>query len=145
MRRTTFGDFDDLFERMNRRFEEMSRRFESNLEGSGLPAGDIALDLTDHGDAFVVTADLPGFEKRGIDLTLSDDLLTIAATRDTEAERTGRQYIRRERGHASIRRTLRLPESVREGGVGATYRNGILTVTLPKANPDEPTHRIDIE
>jgi HSP20 family protein len=159
MRRSNFGDdvfdFRSMFERMNRQFEEMNRQFAQfapALEsGDSLPAtwgqGGIQVDVAEHDDEIVVTADLPGFEKEEIDLSIAGDALTISADRDVESEHDSGSYVRRERRHRSVRRTVPLPTEVREDEASASYVNGVLTVTLPRETIDEDddSHRIDVE
>ena len=138
----------------------MSRQFEESMGGSEL--GQLtggktgaAVDVADRGDELVVTADLPGFTTEEIDLTLRGDELRIDAEREREREESGGEagdagadetrYIRKERRHQSVSRAVTLPEEVDEENVSAEYRNGVLTVTLPKARGGEDdSHRIDI-
>lgn len=95
------------------------------------------IDVVDRGDEYLVSADLPGYRKRQLDLTVRGDRLRIAAT-DEEAEPgTDR---RRRRG--SVRRVVRLPETIDEKRVSASYDDGILRVTLRKR---PRSRRVDIE
>lgn len=105
----------------------------------------MSVDLADHGDEFVVTADVPGFETDDIDLRLRDDALVISAEREQSTEEDQENYIRSEREHRSLVESVRLPESVDEDGTSAEYHNGVLTVHLPKVEPsDEDGKRIEI-
>ncbi|WP_321170418.1 Hsp20/alpha crystallin family protein [Halobaculum litoreum] len=108
----------------------------------------IDIDLAEYDDEIVVVADLPGFDREHIDLTVRDDVLTIAAERVLEsddADESG-SYLRRERRAESLRRSVGLPAEVREDDASATYSNGVLTVTLPKTTVEEgsDSHRIDV-
>lgn len=133
---------DNPFEEIEQLFDRMSQELgEGTLAGV---AGSILVDVEDRTDAFVVTADVPGFSKDEIDVTLSDRTLRIAADRETEAEETEADFIRRERHRESASRTVRLPEAVDEEGISATYEHGVLTVTLPKIGGDGG-HRIEVE
>ena len=109
----------------------------------------MGVDLVDHGDEFVVTVDVPGFDAEDIDLQLSDDTLHVAAKRERterEADEAEEVYIRNERARRTVRRSIRFPEPVEEDEVEATYRNGVLTVTLPKMEPtDLEGKSIDIQ
>lgn len=161
MRGTNFGDdafdFRSMFERMNRQFEEMNRQFSRFAEstpalesGTSLPAvmsqGGMRIDVADHDDEVVVTADLPGFEKDDIDLSIAGEALTIRADRGVDAEHESENYVRRERRRHSVRRTVSLPAAVREADATASYTNGVLTVTLPKESvADDDSHHIDVE
>jgi len=130
-RRSPFDEFERLFDRMSTQFEDIE--------------GGLAVDVEDAGDSFVVTADLPGFEKEDIDLTLRDDALAIEAEHEEEAGGEEERYVRRERSKRSMKRSVSLPESVDEEGVSASFKNGVLTVTLPKAGVAESGTSIDIE
>jgi HSP20 family protein len=104
------------------------------------------IDVADHDDEIVVTADLPGFEKDDIDLSIAGEALTIRADRGVDAEHESENYVRRERRRHSVRRTVPLPAAVREADATASYTNGVLTVTLPKeAVADDDSHHIDVE
>jgi HSP20 family protein len=103
------------------------------------------IDLAEYDDEFVVMADLPGYDREHISVRASDGRLTITADRDAEREDTDRQYLRRERRHESISRSIDLPGRIADEDASATYRHGVLTVTLPKAaNTEEDGRRIDI-
>ncbi|WP_396610730.1 Hsp20/alpha crystallin family protein [Haloferax sp. S1W] len=147
MRRTNpFDDFEELFDRMSRQFDEMGRQFDRSGVMSSVRMHDMAVDISDTDSDIVVTADLPGYEKSDISLSIANRTLTIDAERELSDEHESDAYIRRERHHESARRTIRLPEMVDEENATASYRNGVLTVTLPKmdAEPDDSRH-IDIE
>lgn len=139
MTRNPFDDIERMFDRMSRQFEEFDP---GTTQPGGVGTSDVDVDLRDDGDAFVLTADLPGFETDDIDVELADDTLRLSATRETAAEtrdldvESGR-YLRRERSRQSVRRSVRLPEPVDESATSAEYRNGVLTVTLPKQEPEE--------
>ncbi len=146
MRRSNpFDEFEDLFERMSKQFEGMNRQFEENRPMWNTTG--ISVDVADEDDEFVVTADMPGFEKEDIDLSLSGRTLTLSGSREMARDDDTSEYIRRERRSESVSRTVRLPEEVREDETRATYSNGVLTVHLPKRAVDEgdDSHRIDID
>ena len=127
-RRNPFEELESLLERMGRQFEDAAGEWPSGW-GS---AGSVAVDVVERDDEVVVTADLPGFERETIDIRLAGDTLRIEAHSGTESEAQEGDYVRRERGERSARRTVSLPGPVDEEGVSATYRNGVLTVTLPR-------------
>ncbi|GAA0724263.1 HSP20 family protein [Halorubrum trapanicum] len=111
--------------------------------GRDLRTADI--DVAEYDDEFVVVADLPGFDRDGIDVRTDDGRLTIAAERDAEREDADRRYLRRERRHESVTRTVELPATVRPEDATATYRHGVLTVAIPlDALDTDEGHRIDV-
>lgn len=112
--------------------------------GRDLRSADV--DLAEYDDEFVVMADLPGYDRQDIDVRAGDGRLTIRAERDAEREDDTRRYLRRERRRESVTRSVDLPASVVEEDASATYRHGVLTVTLPKSHAgDDDGHRIDVE
>ena len=130
-------------------FDRMSQQFESSSGDwnvGGLQFETMSVDVADHETEFVVTADLPGFEKSDMDIRLTDDTLKITAHSE-ESEETGEEgeYIRRERNQRSVNRSITLPETVDDEAVEARYKNGVLTVTLPKAHIPDESRSIDIE
>ncbi|UPV75763.1 Hsp20/alpha crystallin family protein [Halorussus limi] len=144
-RKNPFEDLEEMIERMSRQFEQsMGGGAMEQLSGSGA-----SVDVADHGDEFVVTADLPGYQKEDIDVTLRGDHLQIRAETQQETEDSDDedgQYIRKERRHRSVNRSVTFPEEVDEENVSAQYRNGVLTVTLQKLTAgDGDSHSIDIE
>ncbi len=132
-----------MFERMSQQFEGMGRQLESGKMDWG--TGGISVDVADQGDQFVVTADLPGFEKDDMKIMLRDNRLRIAAEHESEMEESDEDYIRQERSQRSMHRTVTLPDPVDESNVSAQYRNGVLTVTLPKVEGSDESHTIDVE
>ena len=136
-----------MLEQMSRQFESSARELEeeSPIRLGDLGTGSISIDLAEHDDRYVVTADLPGLDKENIDVQIVDGTLQIQAEREEETERSDENYIRRERSRQSVSRSISLPDPVSEEEVSASYRNGVLTVTLPKAEPSEEGRQIDIE
>jgi HSP20 family protein len=137
-RRNPFEEIEQMFEQMNDQFGQFG-------EMSVPATQSLSVDLADHEDSFEVTADLPGYEREDIDLSVADRTLRISAERDESTEESDGNYLRRERRRQSVSRSLSLPEEVAEGEASATYTNGVLTVTLPKAATDEDSRSIDIE
>ena len=96
-----------------------------------------ALDLYETGDHFVAVVELPGMRKEDIDISLHDRTLTISGERKREIN-NGETAQRTERYVGTFRRSIALPTRVDASKVGATYQNGILKVTLPKAEEAKP-------
>ncbi|MFB6298786.1 MAG: Hsp20/alpha crystallin family protein [Halobacteriales archaeon] len=137
MRRTNpFEEIEELLDQMSREFTFDS---ELNLQSPTIP-----VDVIDEESTFVVHADLPGYEKADIEVTLSGRTLRIRGERETSATTEDVDVVRQERHQESIDRSVRLPEDVEADGIEATFSDGVLTVTLPKAEPDEGK-QIEIE
>jgi len=128
-------------------FEEIERLVESltdDFDEPFRPIDGASVDVVDRGDAYVVRADLPGYDRDDIEVTVEDGRLSIRAERTTESLDEGERYVRRERQRGATTRTVGLPGPVQEREAAATHENGVLTVTLPRESSDEGT-QIDVE
>ncbi|MBQ7714793.1 MAG: Hsp20/alpha crystallin family protein [Clostridia bacterium] len=104
-------------------------------------------DLKDEGDSFTLEADLPGFEKKDINIEMKGDVLTINAERHSEHEDEDKKknYIRCERSYGSYTRSFDI-SGIDSDGISAKYENGVLTVKMPKKTPAVPeSRRLEIE
>lgn len=142
-RRNPFDDVEEFFDRLNRQFEGQGG-FDQDVFGMD-GSNRMSVDLVDRDGELVVTADAPGFEKDEIDVRVSGRTLTIEAERERSTEEEDETYLRSERRSESLRRTVQLPERVDEEAVSATYKNGVLTITLPKREPGSGGKSIEIE
>lgn len=125
--------------------EELLERMGEELESDTWPvARNIDADVAEHDDRYVVDADLPGYEREGIDVRLVGGALHIEAERDLETEEEDVDYLQRERRRETVSHRISLPEPVDEEGISATYTNGVLSIELPKEGPDAGTS-IDID
>ena len=123
---------------------DMFDNFERSFFGANNTASSFRTDIRDEGDKFILEAELPGFKKEDIKLDLKDGILTIAAQHSTENEEKKDSYIRRERKYGSFSRSFDV-SGIQEDRITAAYNNGVLELTLPKAQPVVPAARqIDI-
>ena len=97
-----------------------------------------ALDLYQSNDNVIAVVELPGMRKEDIEISLHNGTLTISGERKRENSSNGDKAERTERYVGTFRRSIALPTRVDAGKVSATYRDGILTVTLPKAEEVKP-------
>ena len=125
------SDLFDMFDGFDRDFFAPERRF------SG-----IRTDIRDEGDKLVMEAELPGFDKSDINLDITGNMLTLSAEHKAENDEKDKngKYIRRERSFGSFKRSFDLT-GINAEGITADYKNGILTVDLPKQQPEEPKSR----
>jgi len=98
-----------------------------------------ALDLFTTAEALVVKAAVPGAKPEDVDITIWDDLVTISGSFEDENETPKRGHVHRELGHGSFSRSFWLPTGVRADAAKAEFRNGLLTLTLPKTDEVKPT------
>jgi len=123
--------------------EEINRLFDSSVLDSGtLPklmnAWGPSLDLYEDKDNLVVRVELPGMKKADIDVSLHDGTLTVSGERTLESPVKDTQTHRQERFYGRFQRAIALPVSIAQEQVKASYTDGILTVTLPKAEEAKP-------
>ncbi len=102
------------------------------------------MDIKEEDNNVIVTTDLPGVEKKDIDLRVRDDMLEIRAECGKESEEKEEGFFRKERTYSSFSRAVSLPSNVTDEGATAKLENGVLTVTLPKVE-EEKKPRIAIE
>jgi HSP20 family protein len=129
-------------------FDELERLLDRMNEARERAGGGLAVDVADEDDRFVLTADLPGFERDDIDVEVHERTLRIDATHQSEREEEGEgdgEYIQRERSKRSLSRSVTLPEDIEEGDASASFENGVLTVTLPKSHAAEESTSVEIE
>jgi HSP20 family protein len=125
----------ELQREMGRLFESLDP-FESARQVQQYPP----LNLYDSGDRYVLSAQLPGITPADIELTITGETLTLRGERKRAEGVTEENYRRRERPMGRWARTITLPDRVESALVGATFADGILTVTLPKAESAKPRH-----
>ena len=97
-----------------------------------------AVDLYENKDAFMVRAELPGMKREDIDITYHDGAVTISGERKYEEKPNDTETYRSERFFGRFHRTLTLPKPVQSEKAKATYKDGILTVVLPKTAEAKP-------
>jgi HSP20 family protein len=97
-----------------------------------------AFDLYEDPDKLTVRAELPGLKKDQIKLTLKDDVLTVSGERKQEADTQNGEHIRRERVFGGFERAIALPFPVNQSTIAAGFEDGVLTITLPKAEEAKP-------
>ncbi|MGH2618501.1 MAG: Hsp20/alpha crystallin family protein [Thermomicrobiales bacterium] len=134
-----WGDIVSLREAMNNLLEESFVRPRPGIAGPGM-ASSLALDVREMPDSFVVTASVPGVPPSDIDITVLGDTLRIRGHRKEETEETGEggRWLLRERRFGAFERTVSLPTLVNSEAATADFRDGVLTIVLPKADQAKP-------
>ena len=113
--------------------DELDRLFESPLR-----AWAPALDVHEDKDGFTISAELPGMKREDIEVSVQEGALVISGERQEEKVNEGTEVHRQERYFGRFSRALTLPTAVAGDRVKATYKDGILTVVLPKAEEAKP-------
>lgn len=133
-----------------RELEEFERNFFSNPFGSFFGTTSLAefkTDVTDEGDHYLLEADLPGFDKKDIQLDVNGDTLTVHAERRSKVEEKDKKdkIVRVERSYGAYSRSFDI-SGVDADGIKAKYDNGVLMLTLPKKQASLPQgRRLEIE
>ena len=130
------SDMFSLRREMNRMFDNFFHGVDepSLFNGSWVPAVDVA----EEDDAYVVKVELPGVNKEDVKITLESNILTIRGEKKAENDVQQKNYHRTERTYGSFQRSFTLPTIVKNDKIDAVYKDGILTVSLPKAEEAKP-------
>jgi HSP20 family protein len=125
---------------------EMERFFDRFAEPVWEPFATMAggnwapmLDVSETKDAMIVTAEMPGVDPKEIEIGLTGDLLTLKGEKEKRIEEKEERYHRVERTYGAFLRSVRLPMAVDGSKVTATFKNGVLVVTLPKTPASKGT------
>jgi HSP20 family protein len=126
-----------LREAMDRLFEESVIRPRAAL-APFFGTGGLALDLYETDEALVVTADMPGVKPEDLDIAITGDVLTIKGEAKVETEIKRENYHRQERRYGAYSRSVTLPTSVNADQAEAKFKDGVLTLSIPKAEEAKP-------
>ena len=150
---TSFADQMRALERIQ---ERMNRLFDTALLygppiAKSLMTGGVeftpAVDIQDDGKNYIVRSDLPGLEKDKINVTVNGNMLTIEGVRETQSEKKDSQqgFYSQERSYGSFSRSVPLPGPVDESKINADYKNGVLTVLMPKAEKSKTAQKVPVQ
>jgi HSP20 family protein len=131
--------FSRLFEDA---FNDMLRPFEA--EGVSDRAWAPAVDIRETDDDVTLLVDLPGMKKEDVDVTLENNVLTVSGERKFDREESNDNYHRIERSYGSFTRSFTLNQNVHTDKVDANFKDGVLTISLPKEEQAKP-RRISIK
>lgn len=121
--------FDDFF----RDFQDMTRGLTA-WPSSSMVAGAPSIDMYEEKDKYVVKAEVPGYEKDDIHISITDNTLQLKGEmKPQEAEKEDRNYYYNERVYGNFSREIPLPSAVNQDQIRANFKNGILTIEMPKS------------
>ena len=126
-RNSLINDFDNMLDTM----------FNDGWNRSLIKNNNLSVDIIEKENEFELTADLPGFDKKEINLSIQDKVLSLIANHKSSSD-SKESYRLRERNSKSFNRSFTLPENVIEEKINAKFKNGSLKVILPKAERTEP-------
>ena len=118
--------------------KEMDRLFDRFFEpvASEMPAlgeWEPKVDIAETKDAITVKAEVPGVDQKDVAVSLQDGVLTIKGEKEEEKEEKDKRYHRVERSYGAFTRVMRLPSAVDGSKATASFKDGVITITLPKA------------
>jgi HSP20 family protein len=132
---TRWDTYSGLQAEVNRLFEGS---FVSRKDPSGLATWAPAVDVFETENELVVKADLPDVSERDIDVRIENSTLTVRGERKFEEKTEKENYLRIERTYGTFSRSFSLPSTVNNEAIKADYKDGVLTVTLPKRAESKP-------
>lgn len=127
-RRDIFSDLTGMQQEMNRLFDDFFGEGRGD-EGSWLPA----VDVSETDNEMIIRAELPGMAQEDIELNLQENVLTLKGDKKKEEKEEQENFHRVERSYGSFSRTLTLPADVKAEQIQASFKDGVLLITLPKA------------
>jgi HSP20 family protein len=130
-----FRNFSSFEEQVNRLFDTS---FMANADNSALNRWAPAVDIYETENELVIKADLPNVAEKDIDVRVENNLLTIRGERKFEKSVKEENYLRVERAYGSFSRSFSLPHTVNTETIQAAYKDGVLTVELPKRAESKP-------
>lgn len=138
---TRWNPWNELFSlqgQMDQLFDEAFGSFVAPRRSGAEPTLALPVDIRQTDEAYVLEASVPGFAPEDVEVTFDQNVLTIQGTRKQESEQASGGWIRRERRTGSFHRQVVLPAEVRAEEISAGFENGVLTVTVPRAQKAQP-------
>jgi HSP20 family protein len=152
-----YQPFESLRDEIDRLFEDFGRGawqpfrrslfpaaplFRSQLKWPAMPA----VDVVESEKAYEITAELPGMDEKNIEVKVADRVLTIKGEKQEEKEEKQKDYYLQERSFGSFERSFEVPETVETDKIEASFKKGVLTLTLPKkAEAQKPAKKIEVK
>ncbi|MEM5773543.1 MAG: Hsp20/alpha crystallin family protein [Anaerolineaceae bacterium] len=128
-----------VWQEMDRLQREMNRMFRSTNGVQLHPAPSFpAMNIWANEDGQVITAEIPGVDLEDLDISVTGEILTLSGNRKAEQIGDSTTFHRRERGYGRFKRSIQLPYPVQGDNIEASFKNGVLTIVLPRAEQDKP-------
>ncbi|MCB2413969.1 Hsp20/alpha crystallin family protein [Demequina sp. TTPB684] len=124
-------------------FQRIVRSFIGDADASLAGAFSPALDVEETEDGFTLHVELPGVPAENVDVSIEENVLTISGSRDFYEDKDADKFRRVERRFGTFHRAVRLPDRVDPAGIKAAFKDGLLTVSVPKAESAKP-RRIEV-
>ena len=128
---------------MSKNFSDLMDEFFKDVVNTNRDSFVPGIDISETDEQFQISAELPGMKKENIDVSLDNGRLSISGERKFENKEEGKTYHRVETSYGSFNRSFQLPDNVDEESINATYEDGILNITIDKAE-DKVKKKIEI-
>ena len=149
----TWRDFrqeiDRLFERFSEGFDSVALQPFTNVQKLFEPLtsgfAHLSVDVAENGKAYTITAELPGVPEKDVEVSVSDDMLIIKGEKRQEREEKDDNHYISERSYGSFRRMFSLPRGTDADKIEAHFKNGILTVSVPKTEEKQQSRKVEVK
>lgn len=128
---------------MSKNFSDIMDEFFNDVVNTNRDSFVPGIDISETDNQFLISAELPGMSKEDIDISLDNGRLSISGERKFEKEEEGKTFHRVETRYGSFNRSFQLPDNVDEESINAKYENGLLNITIDKAE-DKVKKKIEI-
>ena len=133
-----FRELEEVSDRLNRMFSRPAVPAKNAREALTVADWSPTVDISESEEEYLIKAELPEVKKENVKVTLEDGVLTLSGERRQEKEEKNVKYHRVERSYGSFVRSFSLPELVDETKVKAEYKDGVLSLHLPKSEKAKP-------
>ncbi len=138
-----YSEIDRLFDGF---FGDFGRTPSTFLSRDRVGSFSPKIDISNDASAIEIVAELPGLDKKDVQVSLKDNILTIKGEKKSSDEKKEKNYYRVERSFGSFERSIRVPEEVSVDKIKASFKNGVLSVTLPKSEiAKEQARKIEVK
>ena len=141
--------FPSIFEEFMRPFDQFMEPFRDSMRSfwTEMDGKEPIIDFQDRGDHYMLTAELPGFEKKDVEVKIDSNALELEAEKGDDKETKSREGTTTQRSRSNFHRYLTLPEEVLSEKVSGTMKNGVLELKLPKRAPrlTGKSRRVDLK
>ena len=128
-----FRELEDVSNRLNSIFGGFPVKAETGQEMLVVTDWAPIVDISETDTAYLIKGEIPGVKKEDVKVTIEHDMITLRGERKQEKEDKGEKYHRIERSYGSFMRSFHLPDDADEAGIKADFKDGIISITLPKS------------
>lgn len=128
-----YKELEEVSNRLNRLFSRTPARTGTNQEMMVLADWMPSVDISETDTAYLIKGEIPGVNKDDVKVDIEDGMITLRGERKQEKEEKGRKFHRVERSYGCFARSFRMPDDVDESAVKAEFKDGMISITLPKS------------